>query len=183
MEEDTNKKKSPKSGMFVAAIIVLVAIVVIVLAVRGKGPSTKRPEKPVNLTADQMTQALIEERMNDKEYRALLSRCQAEQAEIAGQASDLQTEINEWVDSHEKAKALSSQLASLQKNAGSEAEIASAREKLEKVMRADSEGKRLLERQDALEQAFKEARAKTADIIGARIRIQTGPKADSKSAR
>ena len=50
-------------------------------------------------------------------------------------------------------------------------------------MRADSEGKRLLERQDALEQAFKEARAKTADIIGARIRIQTGPKADSKSAR
>lgn len=187
-EEKKNQEKSPQTSVIVTVLIALVAIVLIVVATHGKKAEITEPketqEKPVKLTAAQQTQALVDERMNDKAYRAELSKCQAEQTDIARKSSALQEEISNWIISNEKAKSLSRKITALATNAtANAAEIDALRKELDAAMRADSEGKRLLERQDDLKDAFEAAKQKTADIIGARIRMQTAPKKEPDEAK
>lgn len=191
MEEDTNSKKSPKFGVFVTVFVAVVAILVIFLVVRqGKAPSETETTTPAatvappkKLSAAEQTQALVDERMADKEYMAVLSKYQAEQTEIARQASALRGEIQSWVQSNGKALAVSTNIQNLVKTGAAKTEIEAAQKELGTVMRADPEGKRLLERQDDLNKAFEAVHAKISDSVGARIRLQTDPRRKSKEAK
>lgn len=183
MAKDIDRKQSPASGVFMTALAALFAVVVIVVVVRGRKQAAAPGGQPGQPDAPRTTRELVNERMGDRDYRALLSECQAEQNEIARQSAAVQAEISGWVASHEDARGLSRELDSLQgAPSGDETEIAALRQRLEALMRADPEGKALLERRDGLKTASEKAREKTAGIIGARIRLQTGPRPAPRKA-
>lgn len=183
MSVEKNKTNVARTSVIAVIVVALVAVLVIMLRPAPQ-TETATPEAKTGkkLSAAEQTQALVNERMNDKEYRAILEKCQQEQLAIARENAALQKEIEGWIDANPKAKELLGKLEQLSAKAASGAEIDALRAEFEKLMASDPKGKQLRERQEELEREFTAAREKTADIVGARIRRQTAPAAKSQKS-
>ena len=164
----------------IAVIVIIVAIAAVMVGVRSlrRQRESAKPTPPTQLSAAERTQRMIDERMADPVYSNGLVKLQVRQSDLARQRNALRKEAELWRDgfvvSNEEARAVFEKLQALERDGmePTNAAIASLVARLDELMAADPEGKRLLERRDEIEEAIKEHQGVIHDFIGAYARKQ-----------
>lgn len=170
----TPAKKS-SLGIFLAVAAVAVVAVLAVVFSRSRQPA-QPPAAPQS--AAELTQNLIEERMADPAYTNGLAKLAARQQELASLRYSVASELAAWREgflaSNETARAVSEKIKALaaEGEAAAGEAIAALQKELDGLFSADPQGKSLLGKLGAVEEAIKRNQEIAHDFIGARVREQ-----------
>lgn len=178
-----------KNLRLIASIVICVGaiatIAVNVLSCRNRAAMQIPPEP---LSAAERTQKMIDERMADPAYTNGLAKLETRQRELAVRRNALRKEIELWrkgfLVSNEEAKAAFEKLQAMEQSgmAPTNAPFAALVARLDELMAADPEGKRLLEARDEIEMAIKEHQGVIHDYIGAYARKQRTEQLNEQAA-
>ena len=174
--------------LITSLVICLAALATIVGAVRScrRAPASGAPAAP--RTLEEYSRALIRERMSDPEYTNALARLADRQAKLARLRSETAREFSAWREgflaSNAEARAVFDRIQALagQGMSPTNAAFAELAARLESLMAADPQGRNLLGRRDAIEEALKEHQGRAHDFIGARVLRQAQEHAAEEAA-